>query len=105
MDSLNSAADVVYAHSARTVFNFRMGVVYSEDDYNSEWAKLGDEGMASYWPQNPWYAPYLKDMPAVYYPNLQIGNGRSSAKVAPGSTVPGSGAIKEVCRWIAAGTI
>ena len=74
MDSLNSAADVVYAHSARTVFNFRMGVVYSEDDYNSEWAKIGEEGMARYGPQNSWYAPYLKDMPAVYYPNLQIGN-------------------------------
>jgi hypothetical protein len=81
MDALNSAADVVYAHSARTVFNFRMGVVYSEDDYNSEWAKIGEEGMARYWPQNSWYAPYLKDMPAVYYPNLQIGNaqfGKSS---------------------------
>jgi hypothetical protein len=80
MDSLNSAADVVYTATARTVLNFRMGVVYSEDDYDSQWAKIGEQGMANYW-SNPWYAPYLTGMPAVYYPNLQIGNaqfGKSS---------------------------
>ena len=73
MDALNGAFDSVYTLSPRTVFNFRVGVVYSEDEYDSEWAKLGESGLAKYWPNNPWYKPYLADMPAVYYPNLNIG--------------------------------
>jgi hypothetical protein len=81
MDALNAAADTVYSWSARTVINFRMGVVYSEDEYDSDWAKLGEAGLAKYWPNNPWYKPYTADMPAVYYPNLNIGGatfGKSS---------------------------
>ncbi|MBL8233725.1 MAG: TonB-dependent receptor [Bryobacterales bacterium] len=81
MDALNAAYDTVYTKSARTVFNFRMGVVYSEDEYDSEWAKLGEKGLERYWPNNPWYKPYLADTPAVYYPNLNIGGatfGKSS---------------------------
>lgn len=81
MDALNAAFDSVYTLSARTVINFRMGVVYSEDEYDSDWAKLGEEGLSRYWPNNPWYKPYTSDMPAVYYPNLNIGGatfGKSS---------------------------
>lgn len=81
MDALNGAFDSVYMLSARTVINFRMGVVYSEDEYDSDWAKLGEQGLAKYWPNNPWYKPYTADSPAVYYPNLNIGGatfGKSS---------------------------
>jgi hypothetical protein len=81
MDALNGAFDSVYTLSARTVFNFRIGVVYSEDEYDSEWAKLGEAGLAKYWPNNPWYKPYTSTTPAVYYPNLNIGGatfGKSS---------------------------
>jgi hypothetical protein len=81
MDALNGAFDSVYTLSARTVVNFRLGVVYSEDEYDSDWAKLGEEGLSKYWPNNPWYKPYTADMPAVYYPNLNIGGatfGKSS---------------------------
>ncbi|MCC6389264.1 MAG: TonB-dependent receptor [Bryobacterales bacterium] len=81
MDALNGAFDSVYTLSARTTINFRMGVVYSEDEYDSAWAKLGEAGLAKYWPNNPWYKPYTADMPAVYYPNLNIGGatfGKSS---------------------------
>jgi len=73
MDALNGAFDSVYTLSARSVLNFRMGVVYSEDEYDSAWAKLGEAGLARYWPGNAWYTPYTKDSPAVYYPNLNIG--------------------------------
>ncbi|HUQ94245.1 MAG TPA: TonB-dependent receptor [Bryobacteraceae bacterium] len=73
MDALNAAMDSVYTLNARTVINFRMGVVYSEDEYDSQWAKLGEDGLAKYWPGNPWYKPYTAGSPAVYYPNLNIG--------------------------------
>ena len=81
MDALNAAFDSVYTLSARSVVNFRIGVVYSEDEYDSEWAKLGEDGLAKYWPGNLWYRPYTADAPAVYYPNLNIGGaafGKSS---------------------------
>jgi hypothetical protein len=81
MDALNAAFDSVYTLSARSVLNFRLGVVYSEDEYDSEWAKLSETGLDKYWPGNPWYKPYLADMPAIYYPNLNIGGatfGKSS---------------------------
>ncbi|MBI3694001.1 MAG: TonB-dependent receptor, partial [Acidobacteria bacterium] len=72
MDSLNAVADSVYTLSAHTVINFRMGVVYSEDDYDSSWAKIGEQGLAAHWPNNPWYKPLLADMPAIYYPNISV---------------------------------
>lgn len=81
MDALNAAFDSVYTLTPRTVLNFRLGVVYSEDEYDSEWAKIGASGLEKYWPGNSWYKPYLEDMPAVYYPNLNIGGatfGKSS---------------------------
>ncbi|MBL8214493.1 MAG: TonB-dependent receptor [Bryobacterales bacterium] len=81
MDALNAAFDSVYTLTPRTVLNFRLGVVYSEDEYDSEWAKIGAGGLEKYWPGNSWYKPYLEDMPAVYYPNLNIGGatfGKSS---------------------------
>ncbi len=81
MDALNAAFDTVYTVNAHTVVNFRMGVVYSEDEYDSEWAKLGESGLEKYWPGNPWYKPYTSDAPAVYYPNLNVGGatfGKSS---------------------------
>lgn len=72
MDALNATADTVYTLNAHTVLNFRMGVVYSEDDYDSSWAKLGEEGLAKYWPGNPWYKPLMAELPAVYYPNISV---------------------------------
>lgn len=81
MDALNAAADSVYTLNAHTVFNFRLGIVYSEDEYDSQWAKLGEAGLAKYWPGNPWYKPYTVDSPAVYFPALNIGGatfGKSS---------------------------
>ncbi len=81
MDALNAAFDTVYTVNAHTVVNFRMGVVYSEDEYDSQWAKLGEAGLAKYWPGNAWYKPYTADTPAVYYPAINIGGatfGKSS---------------------------
>jgi hypothetical protein len=74
MDALNAVADTVYLLNSTTIFNFRFGVVYSEDDYDSAWAKVGEAGLARLWPNNSWYKPYLAELPAVYYPNLSVGN-------------------------------
>ncbi len=81
MDALNGAFDTVYTVNAHTLVNFRMGVVYSEDEYDSAWAQIGEKGLEKFWPGNPWYKPYTADSPAVYYPNLNVGGatfGKSS---------------------------
>ncbi|HTM49677.1 MAG TPA: carboxypeptidase-like regulatory domain-containing protein [Bryobacteraceae bacterium] len=84
MNSRNIAGDVVYTLSARTVLNFRASYAMLEDDYSAPEYAVGEKGLAEFWPNNPWYAPYVKDMPLVYYPNVVI-NGQSAASYGKGS--------------------
>jgi hypothetical protein len=70
MDSLNAAADGVYTVNPTTVLNFRFGTTYLEDDYDSEWAKVGEAGLEKIWPNNPWYTSYIQGIPAIYYPAI-----------------------------------
>ncbi|HWQ54498.1 MAG TPA: carboxypeptidase-like regulatory domain-containing protein [Bryobacteraceae bacterium] len=72
MNSRNVAGDVVYTASARTVFNFRGSYTAFEDDYAAPEYAVGETGLAEFWPNNPWYKPYLEDIPAIYYPLIQI---------------------------------
>ena len=75
MDALNAAADVLYMISPTTTVNIRYGATYLEDDYDSEWAKVGEKTWADLWPSG-WYKPVLAAVPAVYFPNFQFtGNG------------------------------
>jgi len=81
MNSRNLAGDLVYTHSARTIINVRGSFASLEDDYNAPNGAIGEAGLAKYWPSNAWYQPYAEGMPAIYYPQLSIGNatfGRSS---------------------------
>jgi hypothetical protein len=72
MHSRNIAGDVVYTHSATTIFNFRGSFASLEDDYAAPEYAVGEQGLAEFWPNNPWYKPYLEDIPAIYYPLIQI---------------------------------
>jgi hypothetical protein len=72
MNSRNIAGDVVYTASPTTVFNFRGSYTSLEDDYAAPEYAVGEEGLAEFWPNNPWYKPYLEDIPAIYYPLIQI---------------------------------
>jgi len=84
MNSRNVAGDVVYTLSARTVLNFRGSYAMLEDDYSAPEYAVGEKGLAEFWPNNPWYSPYVKDMPLVYYPNVVI-NGQTSSSYGKGS--------------------
>jgi hypothetical protein len=79
MDALNAAMDVLYLVSPRTTINFRYGAIYLEDDYDSEWAKVGESVWADLFPTG-WYKPVLAAVPAVYFPSFSFtGNGSASA--------------------------
>jgi hypothetical protein len=62
MNSRNIVGDLVYTMSARTVFNVRASYAMLEDDYSAPDYAIGEKGMAEFWPNNPWYKPYLKDI-------------------------------------------
>jgi hypothetical protein len=78
MNSRNVAGDMVYTLSPSTVLNFRGSYSMLEDDYSAPAYAVGEEGLAEFWPGNPWYQPYLKDMPLIYYPNVVVNGANSS---------------------------
>lgn len=77
MNSRNVAGDAVYLISPRTVLNLRGSYAMLEDDYSAPEYAVGEQGLAEFWPGNPWYKPYIGDMPLIYYPNVII-NGANS---------------------------
>ncbi|MFN0100825.1 MAG: carboxypeptidase regulatory-like domain-containing protein [Bryobacteraceae bacterium] len=84
MNSRNVAGDMVYTLSPRTVLNLRASYSMLEDDYSAPASAVGEAGLAEFWPNNPWYAPYVKDMPLVYYPNVAI-QGQTTSTYGKGS--------------------
>lgn len=84
MNSRNVAGDAVYTLSPSTVLNFRGSYAMLEDDYSAPEYAVGEAGLAEFWPNNPWYSPYVKDMPLVYYPNVVI-NGQTTSSYGKGS--------------------
>jgi len=72
MNNRNVAGDTVITLNPTTVLNFRMSFASLEDDYNAPRSAIGEAGLAQFWPNNPWYKPYIGEMPAIYYPNLII---------------------------------
>jgi hypothetical protein len=79
MNSLNIAADTVYTLSPTTVVSGRFSYVILNDDYDAPESKIGTEGLTKFWPGNAWYQPYIKDIPAVYYPALLFPGGTASS--------------------------
>ena len=75
MNNRNIAGDTVYTLNATTVLNFRMSFGSLEDDYVAPRSMIGADGLSKFWPNNPWYKPYVGEMPAVYYPYMNVGGG------------------------------
>jgi hypothetical protein len=84
MNSRSVAGDMVYSISPTTILNFRASYAMLEDDFDAPESAVGEAGLAQFWPNNPWYKPYLKDMPLIYYPNIII-NGQTSSSFGKGS--------------------
>ena len=69
---MQSSADLVWTINPTTVFNVRGSYSNIIDSFNDDEAKIGREGLESFWPGNPWYQSYLEELPAIYYPGLDI---------------------------------
>lgn len=69
----NISGDAVYTLSPTTVLNFRAGFASVRDDYaNHDTGTVSMAELEEFWPGNPWYQPYFKDLPLIYYPNVNI---------------------------------
>jgi len=87
MNSRNIAGELVYTMSARTVVNFRGSFAEFQDNYDAPAQAVGVAGLDKFWPGNKWYANYIGEQPAVYYPGVNI------------STVGGTAAYGKAGYW------
>jgi hypothetical protein len=86
MDATSSGIDALYMMSPRTTIDIKLGVNYTEDDYNSAIYKLKNtpcssgsapnvncDVWSSMWPNNNWYQNTLSPSIGIYFPNMQWG--------------------------------
>ncbi|MCC6391098.1 MAG: carboxypeptidase regulatory-like domain-containing protein [Bryobacterales bacterium] len=74
--TINTAIDAVYTLNPTTVIDMKWGITLFGIDYDSPWARLegGIDGYNKFWPNNPWYKPYMKDMTKFFYPRVSVGS-------------------------------
>ena len=86
MDATSSGIDALYMMSPRTTIDVKLGVNYTDDDYNSAIYKLkmgtpcsgsspstNCDVWASMWPNNNWYQPVITPSIGVYFPSFEWG--------------------------------
>ncbi len=79
MWSRNVAGDVTYTFNPTMVGDFRFSYAAFNDNAAAPQNNIGANGLASLWPNNPWYQPYLSQYSGSYYfPTLNIGSNASS---------------------------
>ena len=67
-----TSGDVVWTISPTTVFNVRASWSKINDSFAAPAVEIGEEGLAEIWPGNNWYASHVRDIPAVYHPQLDV---------------------------------
>jgi len=73
MYAFNVAGDSVYVLSPSTVFNVADSYGSIHDDYYAPNVEIQESDLNAFWPSG-WYQPYIKDLPQIYYPALNIGD-------------------------------
>lgn len=74
--SRSFSGDAVYALNSSTVFNVRGAYNSIVDSFGVPSAVLKD--LERIWPNNPWYKPYLADLPDLYYPGINVTQGTTT---------------------------
>jgi hypothetical protein len=69
--SRNITTDAVYSINPSNVLNLRFAYNSLTEDYYSPKQKLAEADLAQLWP-NQWFTPYSHDIPAIYYPQINI---------------------------------
>ncbi len=73
-----TSGDVVWTLNPTTVFNVRGSWSKIDDSFDAPEAEIGAEGLANLWSGNNWYASHVRDIPAVFFPEIDVrADGRS----------------------------
>ncbi len=70
--ALSFSGDAVYTLNASTVLNVRGAYNSIVDSFGVPSATLKEADLEKFWPGNPWYKPYLGDLPEIYYPGITV---------------------------------
>ena len=77
-NAIQSSGDVVWTVNPTTVFNLRGSWSKITDSFDTPQAEIGAEGLQNLWPGNDWFASHVRDIPAVYFPEIDVrADGRS----------------------------
>ncbi|MBI3682345.1 MAG: carboxypeptidase regulatory-like domain-containing protein [Acidobacteria bacterium] len=76
--SLSFSGDAVYMLSPNTVLNVRGAFNAIIDSFGVPEATLKESDLDKFWPGNPWYKPYLADLPDIYYPGITVRAGSTT---------------------------
>ena len=87
--SISYSGDAVYTVNASTVLNFRFSRNAIVDSFGVPEATLKESDLAKFWPNNPWYKPYLGDLPDIYYPGIAVRSASAGSATATGNAVIG----------------
>ncbi len=71
-NSVQTSGDVVWTISPTTVFNVRASYSKITDSYYTPETIIGAEGLERLWPGNTWYSSHIRDIPEVYFPELDV---------------------------------
>jgi hypothetical protein len=72
------AGDSVWVMSNKATLNVRGSFYNMTDEFYNPELELGTDGLAEYWPNNPWYTP-MYNTGYVYYPRLDVVSGTGSS--------------------------
>jgi hypothetical protein len=67
-----TSGDVVWTINPTTVFNVRGSWSKINDSFAAPEVEIGEQGMSQLWPGNTWYASHIRDIPAVYHPEIDV---------------------------------
>ena len=70
--ALSFSGDAVYTLNATTVLNFRGAYNSINDSFGVPSRELKINDMEKFWPGNPFYTSYYKDLPQIYYPGVSV---------------------------------
>ena len=76
--TINSVGDALYTINPSTMLDLRFGITTHGINYSSPWAGLkgGVAGYSKFWPNNPWYQPYMSELNGAFvpYPRINVGS-------------------------------
>ncbi len=70
--STSFSGDAVYTLSPNTLFNIRGAYNSIVDSFGVPEAMLKADDLKRFWGNNTWYAPYLAELPDIYYPGVTV---------------------------------